>query len=276
MIYKTVKLCSVNSHVLKTKGGELNCYIRENIKQDEEFLRPAVIIVPGGAYINIAKRASEPVALKFLSLGYNAFVLNYTVMESHYPQQVTELAASIAYIREHSEELSINPDKICLLGFSAGGHLCANLTNDYKNISALINENPEKIKADICALAYPVISSGKYSHSESFENLCGKNNESTIEKLSVEKIVNSETCPTFIWTTAEDELVPCQNSLLYAKALADNNIPFELHVFEKGKHALALCEKEYEDDPYISADNKVWVELCDRFFQRFFNKAKTK
>lgn len=275
MEYMTVKLAPYNKALIPTDKGELICYIRQNLKDNERYIRPAVIIVPGGAYKFISKRVMEPTALKFLSLGYNAFILNYSILDVKYPEQLKELGVAYSYMRNNSENLYIDPDRIALLGFSAGGHLCADYTNEYTRIAGLINENPEHIRPDICGLSYPVILSGRYSHKESFKYLCGDNPE-LIDSLSQEKMVNSKTCPTFIWATAEDNMVSCQNSIIYASKLAENNVPFELHVFQHGVHGLGICEEECINDKQQSEENKIWVDLCDRFFKRYFSEKSLK
>ena len=138
--------------------------------------RPAIVICPGGAYAMTSDREAEAVALRFMSMGYHAVVLRYSVAPARYPAALRQLAKTVALLRENSEKWHIETDKIIVSGFSAGGHLAASLgvfwnTPELKEITGFDNE---MIRPDGMILNYPVITSGEFGHQESFHNLLGE------------------------------------------------------------------------------------------------------
>ena len=204
--------------------------------------QPTVIIVPGGGYNHISPREGEPVALRMLAEGYQAFVLDYSVAPAVYPQALRELALAVKTVRERADEFCVDPDRITVMGFSAGGHLAGLLgaTWDESWLAESIGATPTAVKPDTLCLGYPVISSGRYAHRGSFERLTGAD-EALAKKLSLEYMVGEGFPRTFIWHTAEDGSVSVQNSLLLARALADRGIGFSLHVFPHGSHGASLA-----------------------------------
>ena len=141
--------------------------------------RPAIVICPGGAYAMTSDREAEAVALRFMSMGYHAVVLRYSVAPARYPAALRQLAKTVALLRENSEKWHIETDKIIVSGFSAGGHLAASLgvfwnTPELKEITGFDNE---MIRPDGMILNYPVITSGEFGHQESFHNLLGEKYE---------------------------------------------------------------------------------------------------
>ena len=173
--------------------------------------RPAVIICPGGAYQFKSDREAEPVAMRFLAAGMQAFVLQYSAAPSRYPCAVLELATSVAMVREHAREWGIDPEKIFICGFSAGGHLCASLGTLWKDeiFTQVFGTENLNYKPSGMILCYPVITMGEFTHKESRANLTGTDGSTELsEKLSLEKQVTADTLPTFIWHTQEDNAVP--------------------------------------------------------------------
>ena len=117
-------------------------------------------------------------------------------------------------------------------------------------------------------LAYPVITMGEFTHEESRDNLL-RDTEYTPEEVSLEKCVDQDTIPAFVWSTFEDTAVPCENSLLLCEALRRYHIPFELHIYEKGEHGIALADQETLNEPYqIQPDNANWVEMSVHWTKR--------
>ena len=249
--------------------GYLQNVSREILHSEQ---RPAVIICPGGSYCYRADREGEPVAIRFLAAGMQAFVLQYSVAPDRHPAAFLELAAAVAEIRLHARQWNIDPDKILICGFSAGGHLCAGLGTDWKNPLLLQQISYEKYlwRPDGMILCYPVVSLGKYTHKESCQNLIGNEmGEELVDRLSWQKRVTADTVPAFIWATFEDELVPVENSLLLAEVLREKGVPCELHLYEKGEHALALCDKTTaERTSQIQPDVAGWVNLAVRWIWR--------
>ena len=194
--------------------------------------RPAVLIVPGGGYDHISPREGEPVALRLLAMGYQAFVLDYSVAPATYPLALQELARAVDTVRSHATELCVDPNRITVMGFSAGGHLVGLLGAlwDKPWLAESIATSPESIRPDALCLCYPVVSSGTYAHRGSFEHLTGAD-DALAQKLSIENMVGEGFPRTFLWHTADDASVSVQNSLLLAQALADHGIGFSYMSF---------------------------------------------
>lgn len=215
--------------------------------------RPAIIICPGGAYAHLSPREKDPVAMPLFSAGYQVFILNYSVgtenIKKSEPEK--ELADCVKYIKDHTDSLNVIPEQIAVLGFSAGGHLAASLCCHWQDYG-------ESYKPDCGVLCYPVISMGKYCHGPSRDTLC-YGIRAREDYFSLENTVSDDTVPCFIWHTTEDATVPVQNSLLLAQSLSENNIPFELHLFQKGRHGLSAGHKETgPEEPGVQS----WIDLC--------------
>lgn len=237
--------------------------------------RPAVIVCPGGAYRFLSDREGEPIAMKFLAEGMQAFVLRYSTSPSRFPCALLELAESVRIVRENSEEWGILPDKIIICGFSAGGHLCGclgTMWNDGLVAKGLGAEIADAVawRPNGMILCYPVISMGEYTHLESRELLLGPQaEEEEWQKLSLENRVTEQTVPVFLWHTYEDEAVPAENSLLFSVELRKYKVPFELHLYQLGEHGLALCNDVTENlNSQVVPDNEGWVKLAVSWIKR--------
>ncbi|MBO4431892.1 MAG: alpha/beta hydrolase [Clostridia bacterium] len=241
------------------KDPYVDIYLPYNMAEmkRQNDVRATMVICPGGAYFFCSERESEPIALKFLDMGFNVFVINYSVAPHRYPSQLIEVAALFDYINKNATDLHCDTKKIGIIGFSAGGHLAAHYSNLWDD--AIIKEKfGATYKPAASILCYPVIST-KDAHRGSFENLLGHfpETEEEINRFSCEKLVGRQTPPTFLFHTFEDTTVPVQNSIYYANALADNGIPFEIHIYPYGWHGLATCDSLTLDSnndklPYIS------------------------
>ena len=264
---------------LKTSVFEatLTAYCPDNSPEiDSERRRPTVIVCPGGGYEFTSDREAEPVALHFVSLGYNAFVLRYSVAPSRYPQALLELAASVAFVRKRAEQYLVKPDAVAVCGFSAGGHLACSLGVFWHEpfISDTLGVGAQEIRPDVMLLGYPVITSGVYAHRGSFDALLGKDApQELVERFSLEKRVTAGTPPAFIWHTFDDDCVPVENSLLLAQALRAHQVTTELHIFPQGPHGLSLCDARTAGpgaSDLINPQCAAWVRLCDAFLQHIF------
>lgn len=218
------------------------------LKNEEKDMgtHPCIVVCPGGAYKSTAPREAEHIATQFIAKGFSAFILRYSCNEAKFPCALTELSWLIKHIRNHAEENHIDPNRIAVIGFSAGGHLVASLGaywNDAE-IQALAGVSGEEIKPNGLILGYPVITGGKFRHKGSVKNLFGADNiekEDIVEKFSIEKNVTPSFPATYIWHTAQDGGVPVENSLLLAMALHQAGVTFELKVFPEGPHGLGLA-----------------------------------
>jgi len=251
LITRTIQLFKNNSTTLTT-------YILDGKKK-----RGVVLICPGGGYQHVSPREGEPIALKFAQAGYHAFVLNYSVAPVRFPQQLLDGIRAIDIIIENSEEWCMDVDKITFCGFSAGGHLATILTLYHTNPNHFQGLPIPKIKPKGLILSYPVITSTKYAHQNSFINLLGDAYSNEKDLFSMEKHVNESFPQTFIWHTFEDKSVPIENTLLFVQALREKNIPFELHTYPKGNHGLALATKEtaVREEQIIPHVAK-WIGIC--------------
>lgn len=211
-------------------------------RQDQK--RPCILICPGGGYYACSQREAEPIALHFLPLGFNVFVLYYSVPNHHFPTQLREVAAAYELIKQNADEWNCDTEKMGIMGFSAGGHLAAHYSNAW-DIPEVRELFPESHRPFASVLCYPVITADPNTrHTGSFVNLLGHEpNTDEIERFSCDKLVRDDTPQAFIWHTAADTIVPVKNSLLYAAALSDHKVPFELHIYPYGGHGLSTADK---------------------------------
>ncbi len=243
---------------------------------NEAWKRPALIVVPGGGYGFVSKREGEPVALEFLSKGFQTFVLDYTVGGENgvsYPEQLFEVACSVDYVKKHADEFDVNPDEVFVIGFSAGGHLTGNLAVECDEVPAMLGKEIS-CRPTAVGLGYPVISSN-HGHQGSYDNLLyGYTDEAKAEllkKLNLDQAVKETTPPAFIWTTAEDTCVPPDNALRYALACDKNGVSYELHVYPHGNHGKSTGAREINDDEHLTQICK-WVPACIDFFRGFIKE----
>ena len=233
--------------------AELVGYVIDNSPEmDPDRRRPAILIIPGGGYAIGSDRESEPVALQFLAAGYQAFVLKYSCVPSRYPVALLEMTEAMSMIREHADEWHVDAgggaglrvSVVASIGFSAGGHLAANLTTVSSDAELRdAGYDPAAVRPDALLLCYPVITSGRFAHRGSFDNLLGdgKDDASLLELLSIEKHVDATMPPVFIWHTITDQAVPVENSLLMIQACRDAGVSIEAHLFPQGGHGLSLA-----------------------------------
>ena len=258
------------------EGVQLCGYIPDNFDQiNISRKHPAVLILPGGGYGRVSQREKEPVALKFLAEGICAFTLEYSVgPQKVFPRALCEVALAMDYIRTHAKEYNIDEENISICGFSAGGHLAATFgafwNKDFVKDIIGPDKDPRPNKV---ILSYPVITSGEYAHQGSFENVLGdkKDDPKMRELLSMENQVTSEFPPVFIWHTFEDNAVPVMNTLLFAKALAENDILTEMHIYPKGRHGLSLGSHLVEGDKDYSYrhESSEWIDKAIGFIYRY-------
>lgn len=254
-------------------GATLTCYTNTFFDELGKRKNKALIICPGGGYDYCSEREAEPVAFRFLGAGINAFVLRYSCVKKRFPTAALECAAAIKYVRENADKYDIDPDKIVVAGFSAGGHLAGTIANfwDSEIITKPLGCKAEDIKVNGSLLCYPVLTSDKnYTHEGSILNIIGEEQSEELRDLvCLEKRVHENTPPTFLWHCADDGCVPVENSLFYMTALSKNHIPFESHIYEWGGHGLGLCDEttatwEGHNQPVAAG----WVNLAIDWIKR--------
>uniref|UniRef100_UPI0026EE9355 alpha/beta hydrolase n=1 Tax=Streptococcus merionis TaxID=400065 RepID=UPI0026EE9355 len=253
---------------LGERGGYVKYYIQEpHVEIDPNRKFPTLVICPGGAYLWTSFREDESVALRFLAEGFNVAVVHYATegREAYqvetvddlpaspatvFPNPLVELATAVAEIRNHKEEWAVDEDYIIVGGFSAGGNLAAQLGTLWHEdwLSNLVGENKETYRPTHLLLAYAALDFTPRklpSHGEINTILHATTgelelNQEKIDRMNPIKHVSKYTPPSFIWHTLEDVLVPATDALSFSQALSKVEVPYELHIFNKGKHGLVL------------------------------------
>lgn len=227
------------------RNVSLTCYI-----QDGNLNRPAMIVIPGGAYAWCSDREADPVAQAYLQAGYHAFVLRYSVKEDAlWPNPLNDYDQAMDYIRKHSQEWHIYEDKIAVIGFSAGGHLAAAAATMSKN------------RPNAAILGYAVASEDVKA--------CNPSAPDTT------KYVDKNTCPCFIFATRTDAVVPIQNSILFMSALEKHHIAFESHIYAYGPHGFSTNISAIQDrDTLICNRATQWVKDSIEWLKDVFGDFK--
>lgn len=227
----------------------------------------AVIICPGGAYWGLAiKHEGEQVAKWLNSLGIAAFVLKYRlpddyIMENKSIGPMQDGQRAIRLVRSHAKEWGINPAKIGIIGFSAGGHLASTLSTHFDE-KVYESKDTTSARPNFSLLIYPVISmDSAITHWGSRENLLGKNpTPEMVQHFSNALQVTAKTPPAFMMHSMDDGVVPVQNSIEYALAMKQNNIPCELHIFEHGGHGYGLGK-------WNKGTESTWPDACEKWLK---------
>ena len=235
--------------------------------------RKAILVIPGGGYGFCSDREGEPIAQYYLAMGFNSFVLNYSVhtktTEATWPAPLMDASAAMKYIRVHAEEFHIDPDYVFVVGFSAGGHLAAALGTLWSDdeIERTLGFEKGYNRPRGTVLSYPVISGLEpYAHRGSINNILGRqrDSEEARRSVSLELLVSDKTVPAFLWAARTDDVVPVQNTLLYGEALALKGVPFEMHIYPRGGHGVATANHivgcPYTEMSVWMRDSVRWME----------------
>ena len=242
--------------------------------------RPLILVCPGGGYHFTSEREAEIIAMQFNAMGYHTAVLRYSCKPAQFPTALLELSRAVAHLRAHAQKYMIDPERIAVLGFSAGGHLAASLgvfwnTEWFAKIreEAGVALTAQEIKPDGLILAYPVITSGEYAHRDSFTDLLGEERAKDswwLEKMSLEKQDLKDVPPVFLWHTSYDSSVPLENSLYFATQLIKARKPLEYHIFPGDVHGISLAdwrtrsEKRMEDTAAVQ-----WIGLVHTWLEKW-------
>ncbi len=222
----------------------------------------AFIICPGGAYLSLAPHEGFHYALWLNEQGIAGFVLKYRLAPDGYrhPAMMQDVQRAIRYVRANAAKWNLNPNRIGVMGSSAGGHLASTaLTHfDPGNPSAADPVDRASSRPDLGILCYPVITMGPDTHQGSRQNLLGDNPDpKLVEYLSSEKQVTKDTPPVFIFHTFEDAAVKVENTMEFAAALRRNGVPFSLHIYTKGAHGMGLGSAQWDPD-----HRHIWTYEC--------------
>lgn len=220
------------------------------LHEEDTEVRRCMIVVPGGGYCMLAPHEGELVAMEYYRMGLNVFVLTYTnditMCVPLKKQPMSDLSRAVRLLRKHAAEYHLASDKVLICGFSAGGHVCGSLCTHFDDLT---DPDPElnviSNRPDGAIFGYPVITSGEFTHIYSMQALLGKNpTAEELEYFSLEKQVKKNTPPCFLWQTATDDLVPVENTYLFAKALKEKGVPFAHYVYPTGGHGLSVASME--------------------------------
>ncbi|MDO7744788.1 MAG: alpha/beta hydrolase [Pedobacter sp.] len=224
----------------------------------------AVIICPGGGYSHLAiGHEGEEVALTFAKIGITAFVLKYrlpedSIMEDKSFAPLQDAEQAIYTVRKDAAKWGVDPAKVGIMGFSAGGHLASTLAVHYMD-SKIANHEKISLRPDFAVLIYPVISFLSSPHVGSMHNLIGKDgSQAQKEYFSNEMGVNANTPPSFLVHANDDDAVPVENSILFNQALVKNKVPVETHLYQAGGHGFGLHNKTTADEWFARLEN--WMK----------------
>jgi acetyl esterase/lipase len=220
---------------------------------------PAIVVCPGGGYGGLAGHEAEPIAQWLNTFGVTGVVLKYRLgPRYHHPVMLQDAQRAVRTVRSRAAEWKIDSKRVGILGFSAGGHLAATASTQFDGGDPAAADPVDRLSSrpDVSVLVYPVITmTDPHTHGGSRRNLLGESpTAEQVEAMSAEKRVTKDTPPAFIFHTADDQAVPVENAILYASALRKHGVPFELHVYETGRHGVGLAT----NDPIL----RTWTERC--------------
>lgn len=247
-------------------GAKATFYLqRPNTEIDSTRKYPVVVVVPGGAYFWTSWREMEPVALEFLGKGYSCVVMEYATegrdfytknfdptkeVVSAFPKPLVDLAKTLALLRENATSWSLDPNKLNLVGFSAGGNLIGQLGVywDTAWLEKAVGQERSRYRPNSLCVAYGATLMAAQPLLKGFEQIDHATlgldkSQARIELANILDKINPKTPPTFIWHTTEDAIVPVKTALRLGLNLEENGVSYEMHIYQKGPHGLALADK---------------------------------
>ena len=227
----------------------------------------ALVICPGGGYGGLAGHEGADYARFLGARGVAGFVLKYRLGSHGYrhPAMMDDVNRAVRLVRHRAGDFGVDPKRVGVMGSSAGGHLASTAVThwDLGRADAVDPVDRLSSRPDLGVLCYPVITMGEFTHAGSRRNLLGdKPDPALVWLLSNELQVTPRTPPCFLWHTAEDTAVPVENSLNFAAALQRAKVPFDLHVFQSGRHGIGLNAKppEFEGAHPWAGDLVFWLK----------------
>jgi acetyl esterase/lipase len=229
--------------------------------------QPAMVILPGGGYGGLAGHEGRDYALFLNREGVHGFVVKYRLGSQGYrhPSMLQDAARAVRWVRAHAAEWGVDPDRIGIMGSSAGGHLASTLLTHHDGGNTQSSDPVERVSSrpNLGVLCYAVISLGPFSHAGSRRNLLGEHpSAELIEDLSNENRVSPTTPPVFIWSLRDDAAVPIENSMSFATACRRHKVPFELHLYDGKPHGIGLGAKPpaFENPHPWTTDLLAWLK----------------
>jgi acetyl esterase/lipase len=218
------------------------------LAESEQATGAAVVICPGGGYGGLAEHEGKDYALWLNQQGVAGFVLKYRLGSQGYrhPAMLQDAARAVRLVRSRAAAWNLDPQRVGIMGSSAGGHLASTLLTHFDAGTPDADDPVERLSSrpDLGILCYPVISMGELTHAGSRQNLLGNNPPpDLVRQLSNELQVTRETPPCFVWHTWEDQAVKVENALEFAAALQRHGVPFDLHIYQQGRHGIGLQDK---------------------------------
>ncbi len=278
-------------------------YLADLMPEQEDTLRPAVVICGGGSFTHVGEHEKEPVAIAFLQAGYQAFVLDYVTSSTGdvtYPAPEADLALMVATVRAHAKEWHVDPSRVVTIGFSAGGFVCASLSATWREgtLSGLVHASAEAIRPDAVVLCYPALdfayllnrrcsdpridlrvpkTGGKTGRDLLYDyarvlvgtDVSDAEIEGHLNAICPTYQVSRNVPPTFIWGTADDDTAPMAQVYPYAQCLAEAGVKHELHIFDRGGHSLSVANANTgHGDAARRAAVAPWFDLALSFLSR--------
>ncbi|MBF7129610.1 lp_1002 family arylesterase [Pediococcus pentosaceus] len=229
------------NHTNSKSKAELISYISPNLTDQKS---PSLIFVPGGSYTHIDLAQAEKVALRLESFGYQVSVLRYSLVDEVqplYPAPLIELAEAMDITHQNAEKWQVDVNQIILMGFSVGGHIVSNFNNNWNAawLSSQTHLASTTLQPFATILGFPVI-----TPNDGFPDTKTLAKWTTHpQQLAADQNATKDNAPTFIWATADDQLVPSQNAVDYFLALQALQVPTELHLYQHGLHGMALADE---------------------------------
>lgn len=226
----------------------------------------AVVVFPGGGYVQLSVEHEGVQPARWLNeLGVAAFVVRYRLgPRYHYPIMLDDARRAVRVVRARAAEFGVDPNRIGIMGFSAGGHMASVAGTHFDSGNAVDRDAVERVSSrpDFMILVYPVITMDpRFAHRGSRTNLLA--NDTTpalIRSMSTETQVTRQTPPTFLVASTDDAIVPVENTLMFYRALREAGVPAELHIYESAPHGFGLAS----DNPTLAT----WAELCANWMRK--------